>query len=923
MRSHMLPWLGSMRLRACLTLLALLASSTAQQGGLVVETETICGHDSTVIPFDSTVGGINVVISGIGDFTVEMERLGVFSIETGKPSLDIAEIMCLRGLCPVFLKGKNLDRLVGTNLDTKALMEEEGILPQNRAFCFFGVELPCSPVPNTITSESLMCSPPTLPTEYGIAPFGIFVLGPTLQAPGTLYLAEGLELNFYDSKKPPEPLRLDPAFSDFRDIPETVRVIGLNFGENSYGIYCMWILGGEEQEPVPGEFDAKEQLPGDDENEIVCPGPLQGRPAGEVGYLRISMTGPGEKWGGAGAAGTFSGAPPGAPEGTPYGVPLTFFDQGRKPLLYGHDLRPEVVPPSETYGDIRGGARLVLRGGNFAPLGDGLQCVFETPLRRVQESNVSLVWYNVSTTTATYLSPTSLACLSPPYNTTSYGAPFIGTTTVSVNTTYNSSLFGGPGLEVPPQNVPFTYYDRTKPPVVESLHPSYAPMHGRALRLEGGWELVDHGHWEDYKGAEVTPPLNPTLALTPTPALTITLSPAASPHARACQVHGGVVLYGSNFVPSHFLWCAFAVPLAEASTRGAWRWTRGVYVNASAVRCEVPRGFLGDFRVTSSTDDMHYSYPNSSSMLTYYDPTSAARVAPDLRAQSRTQELPVARSQSGYLERRFLPKDDPLEDPLRVLHKSAPTPEDFAAGISHEAPFVHMIRGDNFFDSSLSSAELQAAPDSLLCRYGEVAVPQVPELIGENTTSGVDLIENIVEATFIDAHTVACVTPQRNPTAKYGYRDVGHTERLYVSTGGLNNFSDNFATVVYYDDKVLYRESSLTKVSVAVPSFGPIRAASMVRVSGTNFAPVSQEELKCVLNPSGRSVLDGYWSDVWHLLPAIFVDHETVLCNLSANLYETVRLATPPALTPRPSPLTPRPSPLTPHPSPPTSTQSR
>ena len=58
-------------------------------------------------------------------------------------------------------------------------------------------------------------------------------------------------------------------------------------------------------------------------------------------------------------------------------------------------------------------------------------------------------------------------------NTTApHGAPFIGTTTVSVNTTFNSSLFGGPGLEVPPQNVPFTYYDKSRPPVVEALHPS-------------------------------------------------------------------------------------------------------------------------------------------------------------------------------------------------------------------------------------------------------------------------------------------------------------------------------------------------------------------------------------------------------------------------------------------------------------------
>ena len=95
----------------------------------------------------------------------------------------------------------------------------------------------------------------------------------------------------------------------------------------------------------------------------------------------------------------------------------------------------------------------------------------------------------------------------------------------------------------------------------------------------------------------------------------------------------------------------------------------------------------------------------------------------------------------------------------------------------------------------------------------------------------------------------------------------------------------------------------------------------MVRVSGTNFAPVGDEELKCVLNPSGRSVLQGFWSDEWHLLPAIFIDLETVLCNISADLYQTVRHAPPPLpscppylyqTVRRPTPLAP--SPLVPSP---------
>lgn len=156
-----------MRLRACLTVLTLLASSTAQQGQ--PKAETICGHDgSSVITFDSSVG---LFLPGLIP-PVEMDSLGVFSVETGKPSLDISDIMCLRGNCPVFLKGNNLDKLVETDLVTSALMDEQGVKPHHRAFCFFGLELPCAPVPNTIQSQSLMCSPPTLPATYGIAPFG-------------------------------------------------------------------------------------------------------------------------------------------------------------------------------------------------------------------------------------------------------------------------------------------------------------------------------------------------------------------------------------------------------------------------------------------------------------------------------------------------------------------------------------------------------------------------------------------------------------------------------------------------------------------------------------------------------------------------------------------------------------------------------
>ena len=54
---------------------------------------------------------------------------------------------------------------------------------------------------------------------------------------------------------------------------------------------------------------------------------------------------------------------------------------------------------------------------------------------------------------------------------------------------------------------------------------------------------------------------------------------------QTVQRVGGVVLFGRNFAPTDFLWCAFGMPPEEYTTaRGPWKWTRAVYLNASAVQ---------------------------------------------------------------------------------------------------------------------------------------------------------------------------------------------------------------------------------------------------------------------------------------------------------------------------------------------------
>ena len=113
---------------------------------------------------------------------------------------------------------------------------------------------------------------------------------------------------------------------------------------------------------------------------------------------------------------------------------------------------------------------------------------------------------------------------------------------------------------------------------MRALAPRHAPILGRPISFVGGG-----GHWVQWEGDRPV---------------------------------GGVLLLGSNFAPTHKLWCAFGMPPAEYSTRrGPRKWMRGVYVNATAVACEVPAGYLGDYPVSASTDDVRYSTVTSN--ITY------------------------------------------------------------------------------------------------------------------------------------------------------------------------------------------------------------------------------------------------------------------------------------------------------------------
>ena len=121
----------------------------------------------------------------------------------------------------------------------------------------------CMGVIVTIRYDELVCNSPRLPSTYTIAPFGILVLGPGLQGPGTLYLPVGLELNFFNSFHPPVLTALEPPYSDTIEYPDTFTVFGYNLSPGKQGfqmLQCMW----NDATPVPGVYSRLAQTSGDD-----------------------------------------------------------------------------------------------------------------------------------------------------------------------------------------------------------------------------------------------------------------------------------------------------------------------------------------------------------------------------------------------------------------------------------------------------------------------------------------------------------------------------------------------------------------------------------------------------------------------------------------------------------------------------------
>ena len=148
--------------------------------------------------------------------------------------------------------------------------------------------------------------------------------------------------------------------------------------------------------------------------------------------------------------------------------------------------------------------------------------------------------------------------------------------------------------------------------------------------------------------------------------------------------------------------------------------TRAAYLNASAVQCEVPEGYLGDWQVATTHDDRLFS--SVTSTITYYNPHETAILSPN-------QKMAIGSIQSGYI--RLV---------LGVVEPDTNKPSITMAG-SNFAPFERGCGADGWTSSIPGSHCSQK-----LCRFGPEALPRSEIMIPDNNTDPLNLLENVVPA---------------------------------------------------------------------------------------------------------------------------------------------------------------------------------
>jgi hypothetical protein len=178
------PWSVALSLLLALSV----ALEEVEVGVPVWSDEPICGYPSSVAAFDYFVG------YQLNEFTF----IRTIAINVGSPiggdSMDLASGTCQAGSCPVYLSGLNLNQLLGRAQDP------------THALCWYGPDVACAPV-FQVSSDELVCigqrAGAGLPSRPQVTPFGVLILEGGV-GPGVLYQPLGLEVNFFDTRLPPE-----------------------------------------------------------------------------------------------------------------------------------------------------------------------------------------------------------------------------------------------------------------------------------------------------------------------------------------------------------------------------------------------------------------------------------------------------------------------------------------------------------------------------------------------------------------------------------------------------------------------------------------------------------------------------------------------------------------------------------------------
>jgi len=491
-------------------------------------------------------------------------------------------------------------------------------------------------------------------------------------------------------------------------------------------------------------------------------------------------------------------------------------------VLGGRPLPLKATPRS---GDFEHPPAIALEGQGFSPTGDDLECVFG----------------DVTNTAASFISAHEVHCAAP--HELPLGA-------IDITATTDGGYHVGPDPITHPRFTPpqLIVYDASKPPVISSVSPAWAPISGGAQVIVRGSNLaptpklacvfersgVSPATFINETAVSCATPLNARIGSTLL-SLTLdraTLSEGAIPidlvdtdsPPRVLLVvpplstyHGGtsLVVWGDNFSPHMRMACTFEIfePNHWAAA------TPATFLSANKIACDTP--YSGEFRGTAEVrvwaDEVSR---NADVVREALHELERRRATADSGSLSGVSDLrPVLSTTVGRMT--FYNPDLPPQ-----IHSVTP---DFAPASNDYGGHHITVRGSNF------------APvgNVLVCEFGAVAT---------------------VHASFINGSAMGCHIASNL---------VAGDIQIRVSMDGGLTFSPQSVRFTYYEPQhpPLVFDVSPREIDLADPP------PHLVEITGQNFAPTSN--LSCGFG-AAREVES----------PALFESFTRVRCSVPPLAWE-------------------------------------